>query len=140
MMNLQWRDFDKFSDMFHPYLPDMGEGETMATQIATAVNKLVYKWFNDGDVYDNTYYLSGWVNDLSSYANWLETCTNAGRILADISTCTTEDDYTELLYKLCMSFTHELLKDYNTLHKVGSVYDCDGSFRYEERYGDEEDY
>ena len=43
----------------------------MATQICTALNKLVYKWCNDGDVYDNTYGLDGWANNLSSYANWI---------------------------------------------------------------------
>ena len=42
----------------------------MASQLVTAVNKLVYKWYNDGDVYDNIHSLDNWANDLSSYANW----------------------------------------------------------------------
>ena len=63
--------FNKFKQINDSYLPDTGEGDTMATQICTAVNKLIYGWYNDGDVYDNTYMIDGWCNDLSSYANWL---------------------------------------------------------------------
>ena len=46
--------------------------EKSLAQAVTAVSKLVYKWFNDGDVYDNRFALPGWANDLSSYANWIE--------------------------------------------------------------------
>ena len=69
--SVDWDYFDKFEPIINKYMPDRGEGETMASQIVTAVNKLVYKWYNDGDVYDNTYILEGWANDLSDYANWL---------------------------------------------------------------------
>ena len=70
---VNWDYYDKkeISQINDKYLPSYGEGETMATQICTVLNKLVYKWYNDGDVFDNTYELSGWANDLSSYANWL---------------------------------------------------------------------
>ena len=70
---VDWSYYDKpeFKAINSEYLPARGEGETKATQIVTAVNKLVYKWYNDGDVFDNTGALSGWANDLSSYANWL---------------------------------------------------------------------
>ena len=70
-MSIQWDDFDKFSEISDKFLPVSGEGNTVATQIVTAVSKIVYKWFNDGDVYDTAHYLTGWYNDLSSYANWL---------------------------------------------------------------------
>ena len=61
-----WSDFDHFDEVFGKYLPNVGEGNTMASQISTAVCKLVYKWFNDGDVYDNSCY-DGGGNDLSSF-------------------------------------------------------------------------
>ena len=81
---MAWDDFDIFSDIIEEcdcWTPQ-GEGEDKGTQIAIATSKLVYKWFNDGDVFDNTYYLEGWANDLSSYANWLyyNTTDNAARI------------------------------------------------------------
>ena len=66
-----WSAFDEFDGICDQYLPSRGEGDTMASQIVTAINKLIYKWFNDGDVYDNSYFIQGWCNDISSYANWL---------------------------------------------------------------------
>lgn len=68
-MAVNWNYFDKFEAITVKYMPDYGEGETIASQAVTAVNKLIYKWYNDGDVFDNTKYLEGWWNDLSSYAN-----------------------------------------------------------------------
>lgn len=56
-MSVDWGYFDKFEWADEKYLPCRGEGETKATQIVTAINKLVYKWYNDGDVFDNTHYL-----------------------------------------------------------------------------------
>ena len=49
------------------YLPNCWEWETQATQLATAVCKLVYKYYNDGDEYGKIVW-----NDMSSYANWIE--------------------------------------------------------------------
>lgn len=69
--SVDWSYFNKFDRANDEYLPSTGEGDTMATQVCTAVTKLVYKWYNDGDVFDNSYGLEGWANDLSSYANWL---------------------------------------------------------------------
>ena len=86
-MAVDWGYYDKFDGLNDKYLPISGEGETKATQIVTAVSKLVYKWYNDGDVFDNTFHLEGWANDLSSYANWLYEHTDADNILANISNC-----------------------------------------------------
>ena len=44
--------FDKFEALVDKYMPMRGEGETAASQIVTAVNKLIYKWYNDGDVFE----------------------------------------------------------------------------------------
>ena len=48
-MAVDWGYYDnaKFEELNGKYLPERGEGETKATQIITAVNKLVYKWYND---------------------------------------------------------------------------------------------
>lgn len=70
--SVDWGYYNKFKDITDKYMSNEGEGETMASQIVTAINKLVYKWYNDGDVFDNVHSgLEGWANDLSSYANWL---------------------------------------------------------------------
>jgi hypothetical protein len=138
---MNWSAFDKFEVVDEKYLPSKGEGENMATQITTAVTKLVYKWFNDGDVYDNTYYMTGWCNDLSSYANWLyKNAAGAAEILEEIRNVMSEEEYEQLLYNLCeLTQTFEYLAEYETKDKVGSVYDCDGPFEFREEQEDYED-
>ncbi len=133
-----WSYFDKYEDLINKYMPKMGEGETIASQICTAVNKLIYKWYNDGDVFDNTQHLKGWANDLSSYANWLYKYSpkyfpNCQYILNRIYEIRTESEYEDLLADLA-----DLLIDVDFLEmlahkpKEGSIYDCAGQFTFED--------
>lgn len=144
-----WEDFEVFDSNINKYMPTMGEGETIASQICTAVNKLVYKWYNDGDVYDNTYYLTGWANDLSSYANWLYKledyvgeCLQSNmvkEILDSIINVDSNSDYAELLFDLCdCLIDEEELETFNDYEKVGSIYKCEGKFKFIDNE-DEED-
>lgn len=139
---MSWNDFDKFEEIDEKYLPSTGEGETVATQIVTAVTKLVYKWFNDGDVYDNSYYMTGWCNDLSSYANWLyDNAEGAAEILDRIKNISSDHEYEKLLYDLCeLTQNFKYLSKYETMNKAGSIYDCDGPFQFTEDYEDEDEY
>lgn len=135
---VRWDYYDKFEDIINKYMPDRGEGETMASQIVTAVNKLVYKWYNDGDVFDNTVGMDGWCNDISSYANWLRKYAVAGHILDDVFDCWNGDDYEEILKRLADFYlTENGLEIWNAIPKVGNIYKCDGPYRFVE--GDEED-
>lgn len=135
----EWKDFDRFDEVCDRYLPIRGEGDTMATQAVTAICKLVYKWFNDGDVFDNTYRMRGWMNDLSSYANWLSSNLKVAKnILSKIEFCYIDDDYTNLLYGLCEDILNlECLETLDKLPKTGSIYDCDGPYKFE--YFEDED-
>ena len=135
---MRWEEFRVFGAVNDKYLPPRGEGETMATQIVTAVNKIVYKWYNDGDVYDNTYMMDGWCNDLSSYANWLFKYVPETRdILSRISDVYNDEEYEEILYALADRTLNEaFLVKYNK-GIVGSIYDCDGMFKFEENTEDE---
>lgn len=138
-MAVNWDYFDKFEEVNEKYLPSYGEGETLASQAVTAVNKLVYKWYNDGDVFDNTKYLEGWANDLSSYANWLYNHTDRAKMLYNIFVISTESEYEDLLKELADAVLDpDWLK---TMEKPaeGSIYDCDGPFKFEEYGFDEED-
>ena len=137
-----WDDFDKFDEEIYKYMPDRGEGETKASQICTAVNKLVYKWYNDGDVYDNQYEMEGWLNDLSSYANWLaeNTTEEAYRILLRIKSIWNYRQYTDILFDLCeVLIRKDYLEEQDKNSKVGSIYDCVGEFKFVEDYDDEDD-
>lgn len=137
-MSKDWNEFNRFEDVDEKYLPARGEGDTVATQITTAVSKLVYKWFNDGDTYDNTHWLEGWCNDLSSYANWLYMNVEETRpILSKIEKVASYGDYEDLLYELCETVqTMEFLKE-KEVDKVGTVYDCKGPFRFVDKEDDE---
>lgn len=129
---ITWKDFSN-EKLENKYLPESGEGETKASQVVTAVIKLVYKWFNDGDVYDNTYALSGWANDLSNYANWIEKyIPNTSHILRKITEITTEDEYvSEILFPLFnYIFDENILSYFENQPKEGSIYDCNGLYQY----------
>ena len=137
-VNWDYYNNEKFELLDKKYLPIYGEGETKATQIVTAICKLVYKWYNDGDVFDNTYHMEGWANDLSSYANWLIENTEFGTILNKIKVCYTDGDYEDLLKELADNvYNEEYLAEQNKVAKVGTIYDCDGKFKYKDN--DEED-
>ena len=132
-MAVKWNYFNKFKKIHDKYLSICGQGNTKAIQIVTAVSKLVYKWYNDGDVFDNTYYIDGWCNDLSSYANWLSENTNANEILNKISNCMDGSDYEDLLKELADTLLNEdFLLEQDKIERVGDIYKCDGSFKFEE--------
>lgn len=139
---VDWNYYNKFKEINNMYLPDTDEGDTMATQIVTAINRLVYKWYNDGDVFDNVNSgLEGWANDLSSYANWLYThVPETKNILDDIFDITNTSDYETLLKNLAdLCLNEEFLSKYNKESKKSSIYDCDGPFEFsDEEYDDEE--
>ena len=139
-MAVDWGYYDKFEPLFEKYLPDRGEGETKATQIVTAVCKLVYKWYNDGDVFDNSYVLEGWANDLSDYANWLWEHTETNEILDKVFNCYNHDHYEDLLKELADKLLDEkYLESENKIMKTGSIYKCDGKFQFVENDEYEED-
>lgn len=138
---VDWSYYNKFHDLIGMYLPSSGEGHTKAHQIVTAVNKLIYKWYNDGDVYDNNYDLRGWANDLSSYANWLyEHVSRSRPILEWIEDCHTEEDYEELLQELAEALLDEEFLAMESKHGLeGSIYNESGPFSFNE-YADEDEW
>ena len=142
---VDWDYFDKFEAVLDKYMPRRGEGETIASQIVTAVNKLIYKWYNDGDVFDNTMYLTGWVNDLSSYANWLDNIAacecDCDDILERVYRCKNGNEYEYLLKDLAdMLLNDEFLTTVAENPKAGSIYKCRGRFEYIDRDDDEDEY
>lgn len=141
-MAVDWGYYDKYETLIDKYMPESGEGETKASQIVTAVNKLIYKWYNDGDVFDTTHHLKESGNDLSDYANWLyENTKNAWKILNKISVCYDDGDYEDLLKELADELLNEeYLAEQNKEEKTGTIYECNGKFKYEEYSDDEEDY
>lgn len=139
-MAVNWDYFDRFEKVTSNYLPNYGEGDTVASQAVTAVMKLVYKWYNDGDVFDNTKYLEGWANDLSSYANWLYNHTDRAKMLENIFVISTGSEYEDLLKELADSVLDESWLSTQNKPKEGSIYQCNGKFKFVEYgYDDEEE-
>lgn len=142
-MAVDWGYYDKFDGINDKYLPIKGEGETKATQIVTAVSKLVYKWYNDGDVFDNTRCLEGWANDLSDYANWLyhHTTKAVQEILNKVFDCTNDSEYEDLLRELTDElFKEEYLAEQDKIQKEFTIYNYDGKFKFVECDEDEDGY
>lgn len=139
-MAVDWGYYDKFEGINDKYLPYKGEGTTKAMQIVVAVNKLIYKYYNDGDVFDNTYLLEGGANDLSSYANWIYDNTKYGwKILNKIKDCYNDSDYEDLLKELADTLlVEDYLAEESKEEKIDTIYEYDGKFKYEEET--EEDY
>lgn len=132
-----WSEFNKFKNS-GKYLPDRGDGTSKGTQAATALSKLIYKWYNDGDVFDNRYNLEGWANDISGSANWLYYYVPETRsILNRIKTISSKGEYTDLLYDLA-ELVDPKIPALNREPKVGDAYDEEGPFEFEE-YSDDED-
>lgn len=140
-MSVGWDTFKKFERVTDMYMPARGEGETKASQLVTAVNKLVYKWYNDGDVYDTTGILEGWANDLSSYANWIYKYIPRSRnILDGIFDCYNGDEYEDLLLELAeATMDDEDVENLAKEPKEGSIYECDGPFEFNYDYGDDDE-
>lgn len=132
--NVDWSYYNKFNTIVDKYMPDHGEGKTMASQGVTAVNKLVYKWYNDGDVYDNTnpVGLQGWANDLSTYANWLyKYMPETKELLDGIFDCTSDSDYEYLLKAIADTvLDEEFLTQYAEKPATGSIYEEDGPYHF----------
>lgn len=148
--SVDWDYYDRFESIIDKYLPDHGEGETIATQIVTAVNKLTYKWYNDGDVFDNTSNPNiGWCNDISTFANWLyKRLTSVREILNRVYECKNTSDYEDIYEDLLKDLADKTLDENFLAHfadrpKIGSIYEeNDGPFYYltDDDFEEDEDY
>lgn len=144
MINASHEFAEEKLSILEKYLPDRGEGETKASQIATAVNKLVYRWYNDGDVFDNHYGLDEYgYNDVSSYANWLYgNVPGCKAILEKIyHNCSSGSAYEKILDDLLgLCGDNELLEKFNEQPAQGSIYNAQGPFDVSYLHDDERDY
>lgn len=124
-------DIEEYSKVLQKYMPANGEGDTMASQTATAVNMIVYRFLNDGDTI--------WSDSLHNEADWLYE--NAGYEVSDMidnineyvfAGSPTLDEYDENTYTgwigelldfVCYDGLLESLADEPA---TGSIYNCSG--------------
>lgn len=125
-------------DIVRKYMTSYGSGGSMASQIVTAVYILYSKWYNDGDVFDNTYHIEGWVNDISSFANWLYDYANV-KELDEIAFVITDEDYSELINKICdHCLTESFLAPYVNKPPIDDIYTATGHFKFVETEEEDE--
>lgn len=139
-------DWHKYDDILDKYLPSRGEGDTVAEQVVTATNRIIFRWFNDGDMYDNHWaygVVDSFEENLPNCANWLY---NWGphpveEVLYDVFDCESESDYEQILENIAeICFDEEWLSSPQGQHKKeGTIYDCEGPFSVEDTYDEEDD-
>lgn len=136
-----------FEALTDEYMPGVGAGDTMLSGLLVAANKLIYKWYNDGDVFDNTENgLEGFCNDISGSANWLNRygTPRMRAILDTVYKCWTEDKYGELINKLeeeleRFANNEDIVEEYKSKPLEGDPYNESGPYEYQECYDEEED-
>lgn len=139
------KDFSEFNDVLDKYMPAQGEGETIASQIATAVAKIAYRWFNDGDTISSKWNVEGesLPGGVSQYGNWLNKNVLEAHEFFDayIEIFDGHDlrtnEYEVFLYRLCEHLLNfDLLDGYSTEPKRDSIYNSgkykDGIFQGED--------
>ena len=50
--NLPAKENEEFENWYDKYVPSCGKCDTLAGEIIRAINRLVYRWYNDGDTVD----------------------------------------------------------------------------------------
>lgn len=128
---VSWDYYDRpeMQEIEDKYLPPQGEGDNFAQQIVTAITKLIYKYYNDGDRYDG---FNGYGNDMTSYANWLYKYVSGADTILD-NTDTDTDSYEYVLRQLNDKFLNkEFLAKAETENKKGTIYECDGPYEFED--------
>lgn len=142
---VSWEYYNKFDGVNDKYFVPSGEGETLASQIVVAINQLIYKWYNDGDVYDNSSPcgLTGGANDMSSYANWLAKYVDGAKEILDTIfnlDYGDEGEYEKILRRLADEYLDLDFLKTAEVPKEGSIYNCDGPYKFEEMPEDEDLY
>lgn len=123
--------YKKYGAFVDKYVPDRGDGDTLASQTVTAVYRLIYGLDNNGDVYDNTRFLKGWMNNISWAANWLWSHTDTKGILERVWDAKNTDEYRAILSALASKLLNEeTLSRLETLPKDGTIYEGTGPFRF----------
>ena len=119
-----------FENIYSKYLSDFDE--KMAEQAVSATLRLINGWYNDGDVYDNTKYLTGGVTDISSYANWLYNyIEETQNTLDEIENTYSHGEYEDLLQQLAkIVFDEELLLELSQKEAISDIADEDGKFNF----------
>ena len=130
--NLPAKQDKEFNDWYDMYVPAHGKCDTLGGEIVRAINRLVYRWYNDGDTVDR--YCGNVYNHNKACDNFL--CERvAGYVtLRNIS----EFDFGDAVCKR-LKFVYNYLKKNPKLFEVPNGEDCLDNAPYEPWPEDEEE-
>ena len=107
----------EFNEWYDKYVPACGKCDTLAGEIIRAINRLVYRWYNDGDTVDR--YGGNVYNHNRACDTFL--CKNVvGYVtLSGVS----EFDFEDAVCKR-LKFIYEYLKNHTELFETPNIEDC----------------
>lgn len=118
--DVDWDEFDRFV-RYKKYLPPMGEGDTMASQLATAVSTIVHRYYNDGDTVTKAWGY-GDSGNMRNLTRWIRKYVPELRVYASRLLNPREYDYEQTLYDIAAEMEN-VIDDYADEPKTGSIYD-----------------
>lgn len=134
--NLSRTDNDKFNELYEKYIPSMGKADTLGGEILRSINRIVYRYYNDGDTID--IYGGNVYNHNRACDNFLTEHCPAYQSLSGISVFDFENPLCERLKKVL----DYLLANPNIFEIPNNV-DCLENAPYEpldDDYDDEDEY
>lgn len=132
--HLSETDRAKFNEFFDKYVPINGSANTLGGEIVRAINRIVYRYYNDGDTVDR--YCGNEYNHLRACDTFLKTYCPAYHSLSNIN----ELEYEKHLCDRLKKVFDYLVANPNVFEIANSI-DCIANAPYEPwEYDDEEDY
>lgn len=103
-----WPDNEEFDALFDQYVPDEGHADTVGGELIRAVNKIFYRYYNDGDRVG-----VGYGNETCNpAARFIEKNTKLEPLARKLWDFGSDEEYEELLAEL-MQATIEVCKEDN---------------------------
>ena len=132
--HLSETDNAKFDELCDKYVPINGNADTLGGEIVRAINRIVYRYYNDGDTVDR--YCGNEYNHLRACDTFLKTYCPAYHSLSSINELEYEKNLCDRLKKVL----DYLIANPNVFEIPNST-DCIANAPYEPwEYDDEEDY
>lgn len=132
--HLSETDRAKFDEFFDKYVPINGSADTLGGEIVRAINRIVYRYYNDGDTVDR--YCGNEYNHLRACDTFLKTYCPAYHSLSNVKELEYEKNLCDRLKKVL----DYLIANPNAFEIPNST-DCIANAPYEPwEYDDDEDY
>ena len=131
--HLSETDNAKFEELCDKYVPAWGKANTLGGEILRAINRIVYRYYNDGDTID--WYYGGNYNLLRACDTFLKAYCPAYHSLSNIN----ELDYEKNLCDRLKKVFDYLVANPNVFEIANSI-DCVANAPYEPRESEDYDY